>query len=130
MLPINNQSFNKQSIGEKQHDAIWKQYEEPYQKLKEEITQQKIFLYEQSNENLDKMNTLLQITSIGKKIGKQEKSLQNMEYKLKSEYSKSIKKTVIFQAFIIPLLEIFLLLAVLRIKHKAQQKKIKDKYND
>lgn len=129
-LPINNKSSNKQSIGEKQQEQIWSEYKDAYEKLQNETTQQKLFLYERSNQDLDKMNTLLQITSIGQNIGKQEKTLQNMEYESKSKYSSTIKRIIFSQAFFIPLLEILMILLMIRLHHRSYQKKLKDKYND
>ena len=130
VLPYNNQSFNKQSIGEIKQEQIWNKIKLKYKQIQEEITQQKMFLYKQSNENLDKMNTLLQITSIGKNIGKQEKSLQNMEYNSKEEYSKTIQKIILIQTLFIPLCIILLIFITFRIHYRSQQKKLKEKYND
>lgn len=128
-LPVGNQLFNVDSIGQRLMKNIYSRQEAAYKVLQNKIQEQKRVLFEQSNENAILYEELTKVGTAGKELAQNEEKLQRIEYKMKNDYSIATAKMMIMQILIIPLLEVVVLFLLAKFCRLRHNRRLKEKYN-
>lgn len=128
-LPLNSMILNKDSISQRLNKNIFSKDEVEYRVLQNKIKEQKRILFENSNEDMQIFEQLRQIGESGRELSKNEQQLQNLDYKMKQQYSYAVAKMMIMQIIAIPALLVLLLSVLAKFLMHRLIKRIKEKYN-
>lgn len=127
-LPYNDYLLNKDSIGENLNKQIYSRYEAKYTALKNKIADAKLLLYEAGGEDMDKMNELLQVSSAGRDIAADEKTLRGIEYKMASDYRSAVVRMAVLLVAVLPLAAVLLLLLGVKLRDRKNAVRVKEKF--
>lgn len=129
-LPINAQAANEKSIGQQINDMAYGAYTQALAEINQQIKQMRTTLMRRSDDNVNKMQALLQISTAGQDLAKAEKKAEMLAYRAKQDYARAIDTIMLTQIFIVPLGLALLLCLLFNLANRRRQKKIKEMFDE
>lgn len=124
-LPVRTETENKESIGQQINSYVNDKYADQYLKYINELQEKQQVLIDQSHGNVDRFNTLLQISKSGPQIAELEAKSNQLEYLMKRLYSQRVNKVIFLTVALFPLSAVGLLVLIMLFITSRQRKKIR-----
>ena len=129
-LPINGDSGEQANISEKIQKKSLLKYQDELISLNEDLQESYRIIKQQSGDNVDKFQEMLQVSSAGRQVAEQEEKLQNLLYQIQQDYAFIVRKIIL--AFVVgwPLCLAGILWILMRAKQKYNNRKIKEIFDE
>ena len=124
-LPVRTEAENEKSIGQQVNSYVYDKYADQYLKYVSELQEKQQVLMKQSNGNMDRFNTLLQISKSGQQIAELEAKSNQLGYLMKQLYSQRINKVIFLTVALFPLSVVGFLILCMLLMVSRQRKNIR-----
>lgn len=129
-LPLRNEKQNTFSVGEKIYRRIYDQYEPLYMQISQAIEELKLLMLHSSGQNPDKMAQMMQVSESGQQMAELEQQAEGVLYKMKTEYSDTVRFNMFENIFAIPLFSAAVLWGIIACLRRRRKHQVKEMFDE